>query len=63
MGTDEKWEHPWGEEEDRAKAGKRRKARPVLTPRQADSLARSIERLERRRLYSRIGGIDEDFDL
>ena len=59
---DDESKHPW--KEDCAHFGRRdrRKPLPVLTPQQADNLALSIERLEQRRSYNRIGGVDEDFD-
>lgn len=59
---DEKTAHPWNE--DTARIGSRSKRKPLrtLTAERADNLARSIELLERRRSYNRIGGVEEDFD-
>lgn len=56
-------EHPWGVEKVQVTKAGRRKARQVLTRKQADSLARNIHNLEERRSYNDVGGVDEDFDL
>lgn len=55
--------HPWTDNCAQFGSRSKRRPKPVLTPKQADSLARNIERLEKRRPYTWVGGVDEDFDL